>query len=85
MEYKKAFGKFVRAKRLEAKLTMEQVAELCDMSVRGYADVEVGESDPKLSTVVKIALSLHLDLNCFLAEVEKKFSAQVWIVTPLSF
>ncbi len=71
MERKQFFGRFVRAKRLQAKLTLEQVAELCDMSVRGYADIEVGHSDPKFSTVVKIADALHLDLNLFVAEFKK--------------
>ncbi len=47
------------------------MAERCNMSVRGYADVEMGESDPKLSTVVKIADALQLDMNYFVTTYKK--------------
>ncbi len=62
---KKQFGIFLKKKRKEANMTIEVIAELTDMSPRGYAYIECGRSDPKWSTVVKIAAVLDLDLNSY--------------------
>ena len=59
----KHIGRIIREVRFEKKLTIEFVAELCDMSVRGYEKIELGNSDPKWSTVVKIAGALEMDLG----------------------
>ncbi len=72
MEPNMQFGRFVRKHRIQKHLTMEQMAELCDLSVRGYSDIEFGQSNPKLSSVVKIAIALDLDMNRFIEMVNSQ-------------
>ncbi len=56
-------GRIIRERRLEKGLTLEKTAELCDMSRRGFEKIELGDSDPKWSTVVKIANILEIYLG----------------------
>ncbi len=56
-------GKILRARRKELGLTLEDVAELCDMSIKGYAKIELGDSDPKWSTLMKVFAVLKMDLG----------------------
>ncbi len=58
-------GKIVRLHRLKKGLTLEKVSELCDLSVRGLEKIELGDSDPKWSNVVKISGVLELNLGDF--------------------
>ena len=39
----------------------KKVAELCDMSVRGYVKIELGDSDPKWNTLNKIMTVLEIE------------------------
>ena len=40
----------------------EKVAELCDMSARGYVKIELGDSDPKWNTLSKIIYNFIFNL-----------------------
>ena len=67
------FGKIVRSKREEHQLTLREAAEMCGMSDRGLELIELGDSDPKLSSVLNIARALDIDLgevNVCIPEVE---------------
>ena len=57
------FGQVARRKRKELGLTLEKASELCGMSYKGLEEIELGASDPKLSTVLKISEALELDLD----------------------
>ena len=60
------FGKRVREVRLNKGLTLEQASEMCDLSSKGLENIELGLTDPKLSTVLKISLVFNIsydDLN----------------------
>lgn len=57
------FGRIVREKRERLGLTIKQAAELCGMSDRGLELIELGDSDPKLSSVLRIAAILEIDLG----------------------
>ena len=57
------FGKLVREKREQQKLTIGAAAERCGLSDRGLEMIELGDSDPKLSSVLSIALALNIDLG----------------------
>ena len=46
------FGKRVRDIRINKGLTLEQAAELCCLSSKGLENIELGLTDPKLSTVL---------------------------------
>lgn len=57
------FGRMVRTHREALKLSIEKGAELCGMSYKGLEDIELGVSDPKLSSVMSIATAFGLDLG----------------------
>ncbi len=67
------FGKLVRERRERQRLTLETAAEMCGLSDRGLEMIELGDSDPKLSSVISIAMALNIDLgdiNVCIPEVE---------------
>lgn len=57
------FVRIIRAKRLSKGLSILSTALLCDMSFKGYEKIELGDSDPKLSSVIKIAKALEINLG----------------------
>ena len=67
------YGRKIRNLRENRGLTLIQAAELCNLSDRGLADIELGVSDPKLSTVLSIAQAYGMDLgdlnSCILTTV----------------
>ena len=58
-----SFGKLVREKREQQRLTIGAAAEMCGLSDRGLEMIELGDSDPKLSSVLSIAKALNIDLG----------------------
>ncbi len=56
-------GQILKKRRKALELTLEKAAELCGMSARGYRKVEQGESDPKLSSLLRIAAAYEMDLG----------------------
>ena len=61
--FERNFGKIIRDKRERKGLTIKQVAELSGLSDRGLEMIELGDSDPKLSSVLNIAHALDMDLG----------------------
>lgn len=57
------FGRIVRDKREKLGLTITEAAERCGLSARGLEAIELGDSDPKLSSVLRIAANLDIDLG----------------------
>ena len=57
------FGRLVREKREQLRLTIDAAAEKCGLSDRGLELIELGDSDPKLSSVLSIARALDIDLG----------------------
>lgn len=57
------FGRIVREKRERLHLTVAHVAELAGLSVNGLTLIELGDTDPKLSSIVKLTAVLDIDLG----------------------
>lgn len=57
------FGRIVRDKRERKRLTVAKAAELADLSGPGLTMIEFGDSDPKLSSIVRLATVLDIDLG----------------------
>lgn len=57
------FGRIVRAHREREGMSLRRAADLCDMSEKGIELIELGDSDPKLSSVLKIAAVYNIDLG----------------------
>ena len=71
MSNTKHFGRILRERRNNLGWSLEKTAELCNMSYKGYEEIELGDSDPKLSTILNIALAFEMDFgelnNCVLS------------------
>ncbi|MFD1631823.1 helix-turn-helix domain-containing protein [Sphingobacterium spiritivorum] len=65
----KALGQRVRDLRSERKLTMEKLAELSGIDYRQLSYIELGQTDPGLSTLHAIAKGLDITLS-FLMDSE---------------
>lgn len=57
------YGRIVRDYRERARMTIEEAAEKYGISTTGLEKIELGKSDPKLSTVLKIAYVLEMDVG----------------------
>ena len=55
--------RMVRERREALGLSIEKVAELCGMSYKRLEDIELGDSDPKLSSVLNISAVLGIELE----------------------
>ncbi len=63
MSFVHNFGKIVREKRERQGMTIREAAEKCGLSDRGLEMIELGDSDPKLSSVLNIAHALKIDIG----------------------
>ncbi len=59
----KHIGRKIRIQREKLGWSLEYAAEKCNMCARALNNIELGKSDPRLSTVVKIANALDMDWN----------------------
>lgn len=57
------FGRIVRDKRERLRYTIAYTAERCGLSERGLTLIEMGDTDPKLSSILRIADVLDIDLG----------------------
>ena len=55
--------------RIAKQWTQRQTAEHCGVSLRHYQDLELGITDPKLSTAVRLASVLEIKLDYLKSEV----------------
>jgi transcriptional regulator with XRE-family HTH domain len=58
-----AFGKIVRARRLEKKLSQEQLADLADLHFTYVSSVERGERNISLENMAKLAKALDCQIK----------------------
>ena len=56
-------GRFIRDKREHKHWTVAELAELSQMSVTALENIELGDADPKWSTVKRICSSLSVDVG----------------------
>jgi transcriptional regulator with XRE-family HTH domain len=48
-------AKTLKARRKELGITQKQLADFCDLSHNGISRIEIGDSDVKLSTLLKMS------------------------------
>ncbi|WP_418666584.1 helix-turn-helix domain-containing protein [Allofournierella sp.] len=72
-----AFMNAVTSQREALGLTQAQLAEMCEMSERGYQKVEYGEVIPNLETVGRIANALEISLDALMEQTYGKRPAAV--------
>ncbi|MBE6693919.1 MAG: helix-turn-helix transcriptional regulator [Ruminococcaceae bacterium] len=57
------FARMVRERRNALGLSIEKAAELCGMSYKGLEEIELGDSNPKLSSILSISTALGINLE----------------------
>ena len=70
--YLQALAAAMRQRRLQQKLTQEQVAELADLSANYFARIERGEINLTFEKVVRIAYALNIKPSALLKSAEKR-------------
>ncbi len=63
------FSDIIYQKRISIQMTQKTVAELSDISIRHYQDVEMGRVNPSLSVAIRIAAALDVGLDSLKSEV----------------
>jgi transcriptional regulator with XRE-family HTH domain len=66
-----AFGKVIRKLRLEAGLTQEQLGFESDLRRTFISILELGQQQPTLTTIIKLAKPLNTSAASIVASVEK--------------
>lgn len=69
MSVKSSFAQMLYNGRVAKHWTQRQTAENCGISLRHYQDLELGITDPKLSTAVRLAVVLETRLDTLKEEV----------------
>ena len=66
-----AFGKVIRELRVEAGLTQEQLGFEADLRRTFISILELGQQQPTLTTILKLAFALHTTASAIIATVEE--------------
>lgn len=69
MEPKDRLGKNLRRLREAAGLTQMELANRADMDMAEISRLELGKRDPRLSTIVRLAVALELPLEALVRDV----------------
>ena len=59
----KYFGRIMRERRENSFISLRALSDVVDMSEHALRNIELGDSDPKLSNVLKIAGALQIDMG----------------------
>lgn len=70
MDLKIAFGRVVRQRRIEIGLTQEQLSFEADLRRTYVSIIELGQQQPSLSTIFKLAKGLQLEPSQLVALLE---------------
>lgn len=70
-----AFGRVLRQLRTEAGMTQEQLGFEADLRRTYISILELGQQQPSLGTVLKLAKSLNMPAHEIVAKVEKVIEA----------
>lgn len=57
------FGRIMRERRENSFISIRALSDVVDMSEHALRNIELGDSDPKLSNVLKIAGALQIDMG----------------------
>ena len=57
------FGRIMRERRENSFISLRALSDVVDMSEHALRNIELGDYDPKLSNVLKIAGALQIDMG----------------------
>ncbi|WP_109477286.1 helix-turn-helix transcriptional regulator [Paraburkholderia sp. C35] len=75
MEAAEAFGAVLRARRLEANLTQEQLAFEAEIQRVHVSKLELGQAQPTLTMLLTLAKALDCAASDLIAEVEQRLAS----------
>ncbi len=64
---KRSLGRLLRSKRLENKLTLQEVAEKAELSASFLSQAERGKATPSIVSLINIAKALNTDIHYFIS------------------
>jgi transcriptional regulator with XRE-family HTH domain len=64
----KKLGELIRKRRKEMKITQKEIAQYCDLSHTGIGKIEMGTTDVKISTLLKLFKILGIKINLMFEE-----------------
>jgi len=70
-----AFGRVLRRLRIEAGFTQEQFGFECDLRRTYVSILELGQQQPSLTTIIKIAKALNCSASELVAHVEAELKS----------
>jgi transcriptional regulator with XRE-family HTH domain len=68
-QHRRLLGEAIRAKRKEASLSQERLAERANLSTIFISRVELGKESPTMDSLVKIAKALKVRLRDLVSEI----------------
>lgn len=71
MNAAKAFGLVIRKRRIEANLTQEELGFDADLRRTYISILELGEQQPSLTTILKLAVAFKCPAHELIAQVEE--------------
>ena len=57
------FGRMIRERREHQKMSLKTLADMCGMSEQNIEKIELGQRNPRLTSVLKTAAALDMDLG----------------------
>lgn len=69
MEPQAQLGARLRQLRHDARLTQEQLGFLCNMDMSEISRIERGARDPRLTTLLRIAVALELEVSDLVKDI----------------
>ncbi len=63
---KRSIGGLLKARRLELKMTLQEIASLSELSAAFLSQVENGKATPSIVSLINIAKALQTDINYFI-------------------
>lgn len=64
---KRSLGGLLKARRLEQKLTLQELAEKAELSAAFLSQAERGKATPSIVSLINIARALHTDIHYFIS------------------
>ncbi len=67
---KRSIGSLIKARRLELKLTLQEVADRSELSAAFLSQIERGKATPSIVSLINIAKGLETDIHYFITPPE---------------
>lgn len=74
----------IREKRKQLGISQKELAEACGITQSTLCDIEMGRSKPSIKIAIKIAETLHIDIDDSVKDASKAYGTLNKLVEELS-